>query len=40
MSDLFLKQLINIIFYVALGKNASDTCTMLSEPYAGKTILK
>jgi hypothetical protein len=33
MSDQFLEQRSNIKFSVKLGKNASDTCAMLSEAY-------
>jgi len=33
MSDQFLEQQINIKFYVKLGKNASDTCAVLSKAY-------
>jgi hypothetical protein len=39
MSDKFLKQQINIKCCVKLGKNASDTCTMLSEAY-GQVVMK
>jgi hypothetical protein len=35
MSDQFLEQQINIKFCANLGKNASDTCTILSEDYGG-----
>jgi hypothetical protein len=31
MSDRFLEQRIKVTFYSELGKNASDTCAMLSE---------
>jgi len=33
ISDWFLERRINVKFYVKLGKNASDTCTMFSEAY-------
>jgi hypothetical protein len=38
MSDRFLEQRINISFCVKLGKNASDTYTMLYEAYEVKTM--
>jgi hypothetical protein len=38
MSDQFLEQ--QIIFCVKLGKNASDTCAMLSEAYGGEALRK
>jgi fructosamine-3-kinase len=38
MSDLFLEQRINVEFCVKLGKDASDTCAMLSEAYGGETM--
>jgi hypothetical protein len=40
MSDWFLEQWINIQFCVKLGKNASDTCVVLSEMYGGKAMKK
>jgi hypothetical protein len=40
MSDRFLEQGINIKFCVKLGKNASDTCTMLYEAYGGEVLKK
>jgi len=36
MSDRFLEQQIDITFCVKLGKNESDTCTLLSEAYEEK----
>jgi hypothetical protein len=36
----FLDQRINIKFCVNLGKNASDTCTMLSEAYGEEAVKK
>jgi hypothetical protein len=36
MCDRFLEQQINIRFCVKLGKNASDTCAVLSEANGGK----
>jgi hypothetical protein len=39
MSDWFLEQWLNIKFCVKLGKNASDTCAMLSTAY-GREIMK
>jgi hypothetical protein len=38
MSVRFLEQRINIKFCVKLGKNASDTCAMLSEAYGGEAM--
>jgi hypothetical protein len=38
MSKLFLEQRTNITFCVKLGKNASDTCAMLSEAYGGEAM--
>jgi len=35
-----LEQPINIKFCVKLGKNASDTCAMLSEAYEGEAMKK
>jgi hypothetical protein len=40
MSDRYLNSQINIAFCVKLGKNASDTCAMLSEAYGGETVKK
>jgi hypothetical protein len=40
MSDRFLDQRINIKFCVKLGKNASDTCAMLSDAYGGEAMKK
>jgi hypothetical protein len=37
--DRFLKR-INIKFYVRLGKDATDTCPMLSEAYGGAAVKK
>jgi len=39
MSDKFLEQRINIKSCVKLGKNASDTCTMLSKAYGGEGVV-
>jgi hypothetical protein len=36
----FLEQQINIQFYVKLGKNASNTCAVLSEAYGGEAMKK
>jgi len=36
MNGKFLEQWINIKFYMKLGKNASDTCALLSEAYGGE----
>jgi uncharacterized metal-binding protein len=36
ISDRILEQQISIKFCVKLGKNASDTCEMLSEAYGGE----
>jgi hypothetical protein len=36
MNDQFLVQWVNIKFCVKLGKNASDTCAMLSKAYGDK----
>jgi hypothetical protein len=36
MSDWFLQEQINIKFCVKSGKNASDTCTVLSETCGGE----
>jgi hypothetical protein len=40
MSDRFLEQPINIQHCVKLGKNASDTCAMLSKAYEGEDTKK
>jgi hypothetical protein len=40
MSDWFLEQRINIKFCVTSGRNASDTCAMLSEAYGGEAVKK
>jgi hypothetical protein len=40
MSEWFLEQQINIKFCVKLGKNASDTCAVLSETFGGDTMKK
>jgi hypothetical protein len=40
MSDRFLEQRINIKFCVKLGKNASDTCALLTEAYGGEVVKK
>jgi uncharacterized metal-binding protein len=40
MRDRFLEKRINITFCVKLGKNASDTCAVLSETYGGKAMKK
>jgi hypothetical protein len=34
----FLEQQINIKFCVKLGKNATDTCAMLSKAYGGEAM--
>jgi hypothetical protein len=39
MSDQFLEQQTNIKFCVKLGKNASDSCPMLSKAY-GREAMK
>jgi hypothetical protein len=38
MSDLFLEQRTNIKFYVKLGNNATDTCTILSDAYGEEAM--
>jgi len=38
MSDKFLEQWINIKLCMKLGKNASDTGVVLSEPYGGEAV--
>jgi hypothetical protein len=38
MSDRFSEQRTNMIFCVKLGKNASDTCAMLSEVYGRDAV--
>jgi hypothetical protein len=40
MSDQFLEQQINIKFCVKLGKDASDTCVILSKAYGAETMKK
>jgi hypothetical protein len=40
MSDWFLEQQSSIKFCVKLGKNASDTCAMLSKAYGGQATKK
>jgi hypothetical protein len=40
MSDQFLEQQININYFVKWGKNASDTCAMVSEAYGGEAMKK
>jgi hypothetical protein len=40
MSDRFLEQRINIKFCMKLGKNASDTCAMLSKAYGREAMEK
>jgi hypothetical protein len=37
MSAPFLEQQINITFYGKSGKNASDTCALLSKAHGGET---
>jgi hypothetical protein len=39
-SGQFLEQQTNIKFYVNLGKNASDTCTVLSKAYGEEAMRK
>jgi hypothetical protein len=34
------KKTLNIKFWVKLGKNASDTCAMLSKSYGGEAMKK
>jgi hypothetical protein len=38
--DQFLEQRINIKFCVKLGKNARDTCALVSEYYGGEAMKK
>jgi hypothetical protein len=38
MSDRSLEQGINVKFSVKLGKNASETCAILSEAYGGDAM--
>jgi hypothetical protein len=38
MNDWFLEQHTNIKFCVKLGKNASDTCAVLSKTYGGEAM--
>jgi hypothetical protein len=40
MSDRYSEQWINIKFYMKLGKNASDTCAVLSGSYGGEAMKK
>jgi hypothetical protein len=40
MSDRFSEQLIDIKFCLNSGKNASDTCAVLSEAYGGEAMKK
>jgi hypothetical protein len=40
MSDRFLEQRINIKFCAKLGKNASETCAMLSNAYGVEAMKK
>jgi len=40
MSDWFLEQRINIKLCVKLGKNANDTCAMISNVYAVEAMKK
>jgi hypothetical protein len=40
VSDRFLEKLIKIKFCVKLGKNASESCVMLSEAYGGGALKK
>jgi hypothetical protein len=40
MRDTFLGQQINDKFCVKLGRNASDTCVVLSETYGGEAMRK
>jgi hypothetical protein len=40
MSNRFLEQRINIKFCVKLGKNASDTCAVLSKAFGGEAMKK
>jgi hypothetical protein len=35
-----LERRINVKFFVKLGKNASDTCAMVSEGYGGEAMKK
>jgi hypothetical protein len=37
-SDRFLEQRINVKFCAKVGKNASDTCAVLSEDYVGEAM--
>jgi uncharacterized metal-binding protein len=38
ISDRFLKQRIKIKFCVKVGKNASETCAVLSDTYGGEKL--
>jgi hypothetical protein len=40
MKDQFLEQEINIKFCVKLGKNATDTCAMLTNVHGGRSYEK
>jgi hypothetical protein len=40
INDQVLEQQINIKFCVKLGKNASDTCAILSKAYGGEAMKK
>jgi hypothetical protein len=40
MSDLFLERRININFCAKFGKNASQTCAMLSKVYGREAMKK
>jgi len=40
MGDRYSQQRVNIKFCVKFGKNASDTCAMLSEAYWGGAMKK
>jgi hypothetical protein len=40
MSDRFLEQRMNTKFCVKLGKNANETCVMLSEAHGGEDMRK
>jgi len=40
MSDQILEQHNNITFHVTLGKDANDTCAVLSEAYRGEATKK
>jgi hypothetical protein len=40
MNDWFLEPQINIQLCVKLGKNASDSCAVLSKAYGGEAVKK